>query len=118
VRVMVVDDLQDMRVMLRLRLKLSGIDVVAEAADGRQAIEVARDVRPDGVLLDVMMPVMSGLDALPALRQTLPEARIVLYTAGDVATLRDAAERGGATAVLSKSVGPEALVAALRNGGA
>ncbi|HET6809385.1 MAG TPA: response regulator transcription factor [Acidimicrobiales bacterium] len=115
---MVVDDLEDMRLMLRLRLTMSGIDVVAEAADGRQAIEVARDVRPDGILLDVMMPVMSGLDALPTLRQSLPEARIVLYTAGDVSALHEAAEEGGATALLSKSVGPDALIAVLRNGGA
>lgn len=56
------------------------IDVVAEAADGREAVELARSQRVDVALLDIQMPVMDGLTALAELRRTVPEVRVLILT--------------------------------------
>ena len=82
-RILVVDDAADIRLLVRLYVEAHGHVVVAEAADGRQAIEMAETHRPEVVVLDVMMPVMSGLDALPQIRSTCPDAVIVMYSVLD-----------------------------------
>jgi CheY-like chemotaxis protein len=79
-RILVVDDEPDIRLLVRLYATSVGHEVVAEAADGRQAIEMARAHRPEVVVLDVMMPGMSGLDALPAIREACPDATVVIYS--------------------------------------
>jgi DNA-binding NarL/FixJ family response regulator len=81
VRVVVVDDSEDMRFLVRWTLERDDdFDVVAEAADGREAIEVVRQHRPDLVLLDISMPRMTGLQALPVIREESPETIVVMLS--------------------------------------
>ena len=68
----IIDDAPDLRDLLRITLESGGFDVVAEAGDGRTGIEAASAQPPDVILLDLTMPVMDGLEALPALRAGLP----------------------------------------------
>lgn len=83
-RVVIVDDTADVRLLFELALSTDGrFEVVGSAADGAAGIEVCRAEQPDGVLLDVMMPVMDGLTALPRIREACPAARIVVLSADD-----------------------------------
>jgi DNA-binding NarL/FixJ family response regulator len=86
VRVVVVDDETDICLMLRLQLSNQpGVEVVATAANGSEAMEVCRRERPDAVVMDLLMPVMNGFAAIETLRIELPDVGIVAYTgvAGD-----------------------------------
>jgi CheY-like chemotaxis protein len=81
-RVLVVDDDADLRFLLRMVLDREGESVVvAEASNGHEAIEAAAEHRPDVIVLDQAMPLMSGLEAIPELRTAAPDARIVMYSA-------------------------------------
>ena len=81
-RVLVVDDDADLRFLLRVALDQAGSStVVAEAANGRDAIAAAREHQPDVIVLDEAMPVMCGSEAIPGLREAVPGARIVMYSA-------------------------------------
>jgi len=80
VRVVIIDDTEDLRFLLRTALTRAGLEVAAEAADGRAGIEVVREEQPDVVLLDLAMPVMDGRAALPHLRSAAPSARIVVLS--------------------------------------
>lgn len=80
VRVAIVDDTGDLRFLLRAALTRGGMEVVAEAADGRAGIEAVRSTQPDVVLLDLAMPVMDGRAALPQIRRAAPAARIVVLS--------------------------------------
>ena len=103
-RLLVVDDRDQLR---ELVAELLAVDdrfgsVVLQASDGAEAIEVARRERPDAVLLDNSVPVLTGLDALPELRRLLPEGCIVLYTADTAVAGRAGAL--GANDVVSKEL--------------
>lgn len=95
-RVLLVDD--DVEVRDLLEVVLEGdvrFAVVAQAADGAEALELAVRHRPDVVVLDLMMPGVDGFNALPRLRRTLPGARIVVVSAfPDPYTLLDAVKLG------------------------
>ena len=81
--VLVVDDAKFMRLMLKKILVESGLEVVGEAADGNEAIEQYRELRPDIVTMDVVMPNASGIDALREIRKLDPEAKVVMISAID-----------------------------------
>ena len=103
VRVLIVDDSQDIRLMLRLLLgRDDRFDVVGEGGDGREAIRLAGELRPEVVLLDRQMPVLGGLEAIPEIRRVAPETEIVLYTAAGGAETESAAIGAGAIGVLWK----------------
>jgi DNA-binding NarL/FixJ family response regulator len=91
VRVMVVDDSSSTRTMLREALALGGdIEVVGEAGDGREAISVASECRPDVVLMDVRMPDMDGVTAARSLLHEYPDVKVVALTwSDDPSTVRD-----------------------------
>lgn len=110
-RVLLVDDMVELRAMIRLTLERSGhFAVVGEAGDGRVAIELASEHQPDLVLLDVSMPVMDGLEALPHLRTVAPAAHVVMLSGFSETRLGADAAAGGATAYLEKGLTPQALV--------
>ncbi|GAA2685461.1 response regulator transcription factor [Streptomyces lunalinharesii] len=95
-----------------------GIDVVAEAADGRQAVELAAAHRPDVVLLDIRMPVCDGLAAIAPLLALDPAPRVVMLTTfGDEANVVRAL-REGAAGFLLKDEGPQELISAVRSAAA
>lgn len=110
VRVLVADDAADVRTLLRLWLARHGsLEVVAEAADGVEAVSRARTERPDLVLLDIAMPHMDGLEATTEIRRILPECRIVVLSAFSTARIAEPAIAAGADVYLEKSSGPEPL---------
>lgn len=86
-----------------------GFDVVGEADDGRQAIALARHFSPDIVLLDLAMPGMGGLEALPLICAVAPEAKVVVLSGLDAADLADEAARQGAAAFVGKGGDPTDL---------
>jgi two-component system, NarL family, nitrate/nitrite response regulator NarL len=80
-RVLVVDDEPDVRLLLRIQLETNGHEVTGEAADGEEALESCRLDEPDAIILDLLMPRMSGFEAIPLLRSQHPRAAIIAYTA-------------------------------------
>ena len=102
-RVLLVDDDPSLRRVLRMLLDDEDhFEVVAEAEDGREAIAVARHVRPDVVVLDLAMPGIGGLEALPLLRAVAPGAKVVVLSGLESATYGPAALRQGAVAYFTK----------------
>ncbi|MEU3315098.1 response regulator transcription factor [Streptomyces sp. NPDC006687] len=119
IRVLLADDEAMIRAGVRLILRhAEGIEVVAEAPDGRQAVELAAAHHPDVVLLDIRMPVCDGLAAIAPLLALDPAPRVVmLSTFGDddnvVRALRE-----GAAGFLLKDEGPQELISAVRSASA
>ncbi|HLY34928.1 MAG TPA: response regulator transcription factor, partial [Jatrophihabitantaceae bacterium] len=108
--VVVVDDALDLREVVRIRLELSGLfRVIGEAANGVEAVELATRLKPDLMLLDVSMPVMDGLEALPQIILRSPSTRVVMFTGFDERGLATRARALGATALLEKSTSIEEL---------
>jgi CheY-like chemotaxis protein len=82
VRLLLVDDEPDMRLMLRLHLgEDPRFEIVGEAADGQEALECCAELGPDVIVLDVRMPRLDGVAALPLLRERCPDAKLALFTA-------------------------------------
>ena len=79
--VVVADDETDIRLLLKLQLRQAGINVVGEAADGHEAVEQCAVLRPHVIVLDLLMPRMSGFEAIPVLQEQSPDTRIVAYSA-------------------------------------
>lgn len=103
VRVLVVDDTPDIRMLLRFTLESDGrFDVVGEATNGVEAIDAAARLQPDLVILDRHMPVLDGVEALPVLRRSCPEAVILLFTAHADDATRQLALGSGADQVWTK----------------
>jgi len=90
------------------------MELVAEASDGREAIEQFRKYRPDVTLMDLQMPAMGGIDAISAIREEFPEARIIVLTtyAGDVQVMR--ALKAGAHGYVMKALLRKELLEAIR----
>lgn len=82
-RLLIVDDAMIMRKMIRDVAEAAGWVVVAEASDGQQAVDLYREHQPDLVTLDLVMPVMGGIEALKVIRTGDPEARVLVVTALD-----------------------------------
>ena len=116
VRVVLVDDNDDLRLLVRVGLEADGrFEIVGEAADGSEAIEVCEQLRPDAVVLDLLMPVMTGDQALPILQASCPETAVVVFTAHAESGRIHALIAEGAAAVLSKTSPPAAVAHALMN---
>jgi len=114
VRVLVVDDEDLMRAGLRSVLSSdSGIAVVGEAGTGRQAVERARALRPDVVLMDVRMPDLDGISATRELLAVAPETRVLILTTFEQDDYIFGALGAGASGFLLKRTRPEDLIAAI-----
>ena len=116
IKVLIVDDQVLFTEMLALLLKDdSEINVVGTASDGRQALEKAKALDPDVILLDLMMPVCSGLDAIKLLRKQGSQAKILILTASeDAVRIREVVEMG-ADGYLLKEIGKNDLVLAIQS---
>ncbi|WP_206054042.1 PAS domain S-box protein [Nocardioides iriomotensis] len=109
--VVVVDDAPDVRRLLRTRLRLSGrYEVVGEGADGAAAIALAEEHQPTLVLLDVSMPGVDGLEALPRVLAASPATRVLMFSGFEEQGLAERAAELGAAAFLEKSVSLETLL--------
>ncbi|HMU83980.1 MAG TPA: response regulator [Leptospiraceae bacterium] len=103
-RVLIVDDSMIMRFVLTTHLKGLPIEIVAEATNGREALELFSKHKPDIVTMDIMMPEMDGLTSMKKMIQILPETKVIVVTAvSDPAVALDAMEKG-AYAVIHKPV--------------
>jgi len=97
IRVMLADDHQILREGIRRGFESAGDDVVAEASDGEEAIRLAREHRPDVVVMDLSMPIMDGVTATRRIREELSEVKVVVLTMhDDVARTRQALDAGAA----------------------
>ena len=115
-RVVVADDQALVRTGFAMILGADGIDVVAEAGNGAQAVDAVRRTRPDVVLMDIRMPEMDGLEATRRIVTGSPTGapRVIILTTYDLDQYVYAALRAGASGFLLKDVPPEHLVAAVR----
>src|SRR3954470_9095449 len=113
-RVLVVDDFPLVRDALAASLKRAGIDVVGTAGDGEEALDLARRLCPDVIVLDLMMPRMTGLMALTHLSAELPQVRVLLLTARDEPEVIIDAVSAGAAGFLTKRACGAELAAAVR----
>ncbi len=112
--VVVIDDTPDLRLLLRMVLELSDrYQVVGEAGDGAAGVEVVRQWQPAVVLLDLAMPVMDGLEALPLIRQVCPPAAVVVLSGFDADRMAEQAIERGALAYLQKGAHPDTIVETL-----
>jgi two-component system, NarL family, response regulator LiaR len=115
IRVVIADDHAVVRQGLRTLIELQdGMEVVAEAADGEEAVEAVRRTSPDVALLDLVMPKLGGIEAIRRIREDEPRTRILVLTSfADDETVLPAI-RAGAAGYLLKDVQPQDLVAAIR----
>ncbi|MFA9444866.1 response regulator transcription factor [Egicoccus sp. AB-alg6-2] len=108
------DDESALRLLMRTVLERSGrYEVVGEAEDGQAALTMAGELLPDLVLIDLSMPVMDGLAALPHLRVSLPAARLVVLSGLAGSAAADTARAAGADLYLHKGLGARELLAAI-----
>lgn len=115
IRVLIVDDHKVVRQGLRFLLdQEDGIEVVGECADGQKAVDDVARLKPDVVLLDLLMPKLDGLAALPLVKQARPETRVVVLTSDQNDDRIIDAIRAGAISYLMKTAGVEEIVAAVR----
>lgn len=90
-----------------------GLVVVGEAANGQEAVNLARDLRPDVLVLDIAMPVLDGLEALPLIQAVSPETKVVMLTGVASDTFRDRARGGGAVLFIEKGTNIQDVVEAV-----
>jgi YesN/AraC family two-component response regulator len=105
ISVLIVDDSEDLRDLLSMVIERhpDGWNVVATAAEGNEGIEQARSVQPDLVLLDIAMPVMDGMQALPHIKEAAPNAVVVMLSGYPFSTAGQGALNAGAHGYLEKS---------------
>ena len=116
IRVLVCDDVEAFRALLRYTLQEDpGIEVVGEAADGMAAIQAAERLQPDVVLLDLSMPVLDGIDAIPVVLERAPGTRVVALSGWGADRMEQASLEQGAVAYVQKSDDVEAIRAAVRS---
>ncbi|MBG8553750.1 response regulator [Hymenobacter guriensis] len=109
-RILIVDDSFYMRTMLKNMLTDAGYEVVGEAANGQQALEMATATRPDLITLDVILPDNTGLDVLKGIRQEQPEVRIVMCSAVGQEVIVNEALESGAVAYIVKPFSEEKVL--------
>lgn len=115
IKILLADDQPLVRKGLRMRLKVEeDFEVIGEAGDGQTALQLAEELAPDVVILDVEMPVMDGISAVGALRKRHPEMTLIMLSIHDDPQVRTRAARAGANVFLSKRNDEEALLEAIR----
>jgi DNA-binding NarL/FixJ family response regulator len=110
-RVLLLDDNPLVRSLVRQAFELHpDFELSAEAENGREAVEKAENLKPDLIILDLAMPVMTGLDAAPLLRKVVPDARIILFTVQGGREVERLASAAGIHAVVAKSQAASKLI--------
>ena len=115
IRIMIVDDHPMVRLGLSTFLKVyDDLELVGEADDGAAALQLCKEVLPDVVLMDMVMPIMNGVTATRAIRQQFPSAQVIALTSFKQEGLVEKALQAGAIGYLLKDVSADKLVSAIR----
>lgn len=111
IRLLLVDDNADLRFLVRTAVESrGGFEVVGEAADGVRGVELARELQPDVVLLDLDMPSMGGIEALPLLREASPDSKVIVLSSYRREDYEGQVRAVGATGYLEKGITARRLV--------
>jgi len=113
--ILIADDNQAMRASLRAILSREGWQLCGEAMDGRQAVDLARELKPDLIILDLAMPVLDGLHAGAEIVKADPSRPVILYTLHASEPVALAAKKAGIREVISKTAELGALFACVKN---
>ena len=115
VRVVLCDDVSEMRKLLRYTLETDPrLEVVGEAADGREGARMIAELQPDVVLLDLSMPEMDGFEAIPTIASSAPRTGIIVLSGFSAERMREPALRNGADLYLEKGLPLDEVVSAVR----
>lgn len=115
-RILIVDDHELVRRGLRsILVTRPEWEICGEAADGSNAIEKARELKPDIVLLDITMPHVNGLDAARIIRRDVPRAKVIILSQYDESEMRSRAFEAGAQGYISKSDAARQLLVAIES---
>lgn len=113
-RVLLVDDHEIVRHgVCRILSSREDIEVCGEAADGKEAVQKAVQLKPDLIIMDITMPLLSGFDASVKIRKALPDVPILILSMHDSQTVRQACRRVGAQGYVSKAKAGEILLRAV-----
>jgi len=112
-RILITDDALFMRVTLKKILTENGYEVVGEAANGQEAVDLFQSLKPDVVTMDITMPEMDGLEALKAIRALDPAANVVMCTAMGQKNMVVEAIQAGAKDFIVKPFQPERVLEAM-----
>ena len=112
-RVLVVDDTSTMRGELSALLEDAGFQVVGQASHGAEGVMLARELRPDVVVMDVRMPILDGIAATDYISRELPRTRVIVFSAFEDRELEATAREAGAWGFLIKGAAPAAITAAV-----
>ena len=115
IRVLIVDDHASVREALNATLEFEpDIDIVGEASDGTEAVQLAQQIEPDVILMDTRMPVMDGLEATRRIVACCPDVRVIGLSMYPADSMVQTMLRAGAAGYVEKSVSLELLLAAIR----
>lgn len=101
-RVLIADDVADIRRLVRMCLDPETFEVVGEAADGQEAWQMAKSEQPDVVVLDLSMPVMDGLQAIPEIKRHAPDSKILVLSGFATEAMSEQAISLGADGYMEK----------------
>jgi DNA-binding NarL/FixJ family response regulator len=115
IRVIIVDEHEMVVTSLKIMFEsLSGIEIIGRAVNGAEAIDLAGELLPDVMLMDIMMPVMDGLTATQIIREQYPQIKIIILTASTLESDQQAALDAGAHRYVSKEGSGAELIEAIR----
>ena len=112
-RIVIAEDNRDHQTMIRMALEVGGFDVVGQAHDGREALDLVAELQPDILLLDLHMPEVGGLEVLPEIHAIAPRCKVVVHSAIGAMFITESALQAGAVAYIEKGVSPRSIVAHL-----
>lgn len=110
ISILLIDDNDITREVLRVVLRNEGYTVAGEATDGGTGLDIALKLRPDVIMLDVVMPKVSGLDVLPKLKDMLPDTRILLVTASHDKDILSEAVKSGIHGIILKPFNAQKII--------
>ena len=115
INILLVDDYAAVRTGLRMRLSLEpDLNIIGEAYDGTSAIDLARHLNPELIIMDAFMPNMDGISAARHLKDQAIDSEIIILTSEDTLHVQENAEAAGVAAVLQKNDRVDQLIAAIR----
>jgi len=116
-RVLIVDDVPQVRKDLRTLLSLAGdVEVVGEAANGREAIRLVEALQPEVVLMDLEMPVLDGYEATQQIKEGWPQCRVIALTVHGYEAAREKAAQAGVDAFIVKGAPVETIIRLIEEG--